>query len=124
MSADPDLELCVLLPPRERAEEGRAGLDFAGEGLKLAAGEMDLRIPEEPVFGGEIFGESGLKPVKLAADLMIVVHGGAEDFPSLLGFAADLFKGGMSFTAGAINLVTRDEFETNQILLKKTFLFN
>ena len=62
----------------EPAEGTEAGLDLAGQGRDLSAGEEGLGLPEEAVVGGEPGGKLGLEPVKLAADLLVVVDRRAE----------------------------------------------
>ena len=67
--ADPDLEPGVLLELAQRAERIEAGVDLVGQELELAAGEVGLGVPEQPVLGGERLGQLGLEPVDLAAEL-------------------------------------------------------
>ena len=102
--ADPDLQLGVLLELAKHAEVVEAGLDLAGQGLELAAGEVHLGVPEQAVLGGERLGELGLEPVELAAELLVVVHRRAELAARLVDLAADRLEVGLRLPPLSLDL--------------------
>ena len=90
--ADPDLEPGVLLELAQRAESVQPGVDLVGQELELAAGEVGLGVPEQPVLGGELLGQLGLEPVDLAAELAVLVGRHPELAPRLLDLAGHLLQ--------------------------------
>src|SRR3974390_3138078 len=73
-AADPDLESGVLLQLTQRRKGVQAAIDLVPQELELATGEVALCVPEQVVLLGELVGKFGLKPIKLLAELAILIQ--------------------------------------------------